>query len=99
MLSQIDVVDKIPRVEISIMDNTIIRYEQEPEQMLVEDVCALEKHSEEKISDLLKDRLERGNSYTFVGDVLISLNSNDLPNEYPRSVSKNLNVNFLQKIF
>lgn len=55
--------------------------------MLVEDLCAIEKLSEEKISDLLKERLEKGNSYSFVGDVLLSLNSNELPNEYPQSVS------------
>lgn len=87
MLSQINVLDKIPKEEISIMDDCIKKYDQVPEKMVVEDLCALEKFSEEKISDLLKQRLEKGNSYTFAGDVLISLNSNDLPNEFPRAVS------------
>lgn len=87
MLSQIDVLDKLPIEEISIIDGCIKKYNQPPEKMLVEDLCAMEKLSEEKISDFLKERLEKGNSYSFVGDVLLSLNSNELPNEYPRSVS------------
>lgn len=88
LLSQIDVLDKIPREEISIVDGCIKKYNGNLEKMLVEDLCALEKLSEEKISDLLKQRLEKGDSYTFVGDVLLSLNSNELPEEFPMSVSK-----------
>lgn len=87
LLLQINVLDKIPKEEISIIDDCIKKYDHVPEKMIVEDICALDKISEEKISDLLKQRLEKGNSYTFAGDVLISLNSNDFPNEFPRSVS------------
>ncbi|XP_031623809.1 neither inactivation nor afterpotential protein C [Contarinia nasturtii] len=86
LLSQIDVLDKLPKEEISIIGGCIKRYNVDPEKMLVEDLCALDKLSEERISDLLKQRLERGDSYTFAGDVLISLNSNELPKEFPRSV-------------
>lgn len=69
------------------MDGCIKKYDTEPQKMLLEDLCALDKITEERIADLLKERLSNGDSYTFVGDVLISLNSNELPNEYPRSVS------------
>lgn len=55
--------------------------------MYVEDLAALEKVSEEVIVEELKQRLSRGDSYTFIGDVLLSLNSNELPLEFPRSVS------------
>lgn len=71
------------------MEGCIKKYDETPEKMLVEDLCALDKLSEEKISDILKQRLERGDSYSFIGDVLISLNSNEMPSEYPRSVSSN----------
>lgn len=87
MLSQIDVLDTIPKEEISIMEGCIKKYNGAPEKMIVEDLCALEKLSEEKISDLLKQRLEKGDSYSFIGDVLVSVNSNELPDEFPRSVS------------
>lgn len=87
LLSQIDVLDKLPKEEISIIEGCIKRYDAAPEKMLVEDLCAMDKLTEERISDLLKQRLERGDSYTFAGDVLISLNSNELPAQFLRSVS------------
>lgn len=68
------------------------KYHGAPEKMLVEDLCALDKLSEEKISDLLNQRLVKGDSYTFVGDVLVSLNSNELPDKFPRSVSSNKSI-------
>lgn len=55
--------------------------------MIFEDLCAMDQTSEEKISDLLKKRLGRGDSYTFAGDVLISINSNELPEKFSRAVS------------
>lgn len=57
------------------------------EQMIVEDLAALDKISEERILDELQFRMEKGDSYTYVGDVLLSLNSNEIPAKYPRSVS------------
>lgn len=87
LLSQIDVLDKIPKEEISIIEGCIKRYDADPEKMLVEDLCAMDKLTEERISDLLKMRLEKGESYAFAGDVLVSLNSNELPKQFSRSVS------------
>lgn len=87
MLSQIDVLDKIPREEISILNGCIKRYEDQPEKMIFEDLCAMDQTTEEKISDLLKTRLGRGDSYTFAGDILISINSNELPEKFSRAVS------------
>lgn len=79
--------DKIPREEISIINGYIKKYEEQPEKMIFEDLCALDQTTEEKISDLLKKRLEHGDSYTFAGDVLISINSNELPEKFSRAVS------------
>lgn len=55
--------------------------------MYAEDLAALEKISEETIVEELKQRLSRGESYTFIGDVLLSLNSNEMPVEHPKTVS------------
>lgn len=88
MLSQIEAVDKIPREEISILNGCLKKYDKAPEKMLVEDLCAVDKLSEEKILDLLQQRLANGDSYSFIGDVLLSINSNEMPTEFPRSVSK-----------
>lgn len=99
-MSQIEVLDQIPREEIAIIDGCVKKYNEPPKKMLAEDICAMDKLTEEKISDFLKERLEKGDSYSFVGDVLVSLNSNDLPSEYPRTVSilfffKNLSLLFI----
>lgn len=104
MLSQIDVLDKFPKEEISIIEGCIKKYDAEPEKMLPEDVCALEKLTEERMSDLLKQRLEKGDSYSFAGDVLISLNSNELPKQFSRAVSSVffpmfVTISFLFKIY
>lgn len=87
LLSQIDVLDKIPREEISILNGCIKKYEEQPEKMIVEDLCAMDHTTEEKISELLKKRLEHGDSYAFAGDVLLSINSNELPEKFSRAVS------------
>lgn len=97
LLSQIDVLDKIPREEISIIDGCIKKYEKKPEKMIVEDLCAMDQTTEEKISQVLKNRLEHGNSYAFAGDVLISINSNELPEKFSRTVSFIRLFSFLQK--
>lgn len=73
--------------EVSIYKDTIRKPESQTEKMIVEDIAALDKISEERVLDELQIRLENGDSYTYVGDVLLSLNSNDLPSEYERCVS------------
>lgn len=62
------------------------RYECNPEKMFIEDLAALEKVSEETIADEIRNRLKKGYSYTFIGDVLLSLNSNEMPASFPKSV-------------
>lgn len=62
------------------------KFNAEREKMIVEDLAALDKISEDKIINEIRERLTNGDSYTFIGDVLLSLNSNELPKEYPRSV-------------
>lgn len=72
--------------EVSIYKNIIRRPELVKENMIVEDLAALDKITEERILDELQFRMEKGDSYTFVGDVLLSLNSNEIPTKYTRSV-------------
>lgn len=79
--------DKIPREEISIINGCIKKYEQKPEKMIVEDLCAMDQTTEEKLLQVLQKRLARGDSYSFAGDILISINSNELPKSFSRAVS------------
>lgn len=86
-LADIDTKKVIKKPEISIYKDTMRQYESKPEKMYVEDLAALEKITEEKLLTELSNRIVLGNSYTFVGDVLLSINSNELPTEYDRSVN------------
>lgn len=44
--------------------------------MFVEDVAALEVHSEDNILHHIESRYKKGMYYTFVGDILLFLNPN-----------------------
>lgn len=63
------------------------------EKMFVEDLAALETVTEETILDELIQRYREGSTYTFVGDVLLSMNTNQPPPEYVRGVSTLLSSN------
>lgn len=72
--------------DVAVVQQYIKRFNAPQEKMFVEDLAALEKLTEETIVEELKQRMHRGDSYTFIGDVLVSLNSNELPSAYDRSV-------------
>ncbi|XP_029156587.1 neither inactivation nor afterpotential protein C [Nylanderia fulva] len=63
----------------SIVRNGFVKnHKDEPaEQMLMEDLAALEKLTEDVILHQLRERLERGEYHTFIGDVLLILNPNE----------------------
>ncbi|GAB0088953.1 Neither inactivation nor afterpotential protein C [Sergentomyia squamirostris] len=68
--------------EISIFNKCMKKYGVKPVKMYVEDLAAMERITEESILNEINCRLMEGYSYTFVGDVLLSLNSNDLTLDY-----------------
>lgn len=72
--------------EVSICRGFIKRHDAKPERMYVEDLAALEHLTEDGILEELRHRSAKGFPYTFVGDVLVSINSNEMPAELPRSV-------------
>lgn len=77
---------EVKKPEIAVFKGFMQQNNEKPEKMNVEDLAALEKLTEETILDELQHRMEKGNSYTFVGDVLLSLNSNSLQEEFPRTI-------------
>lgn len=93
LLSQIGPLKSKRKPEVSIIDGHTKKYNAERKKMIVEDIAALDKINEDKIINTVKERLMNGESYSFIGDVLLSLNSNDLPKEYPRSVSSFVTIN------
>lgn len=73
--------------EVSICRGHIKRFEARPERMYVEDLAALEHLTEDTILEELRHRTTKGFAYTFIGDVLLAINSNEMPAELPRNVS------------
>ncbi|XP_019699822.1 neither inactivation nor afterpotential protein C isoform X2 [Harpegnathos saltator] len=53
------------------------RQDEPPEQMLTEDLAALDVLTEDVILDELRERLQRAEYHTFVGDILLILNPNE----------------------
>ncbi|ALC38813.1 ninaC [Drosophila busckii] len=60
----------------------IKRFDEKPERMYPEDLAALENPVDESVLDSLRNRMEMGESYSFIGDILLSLNSNELKQEF-----------------
>uniref|UniRef100_W8BGP4 non-specific serine/threonine protein kinase n=2 Tax=Ceratitis capitata TaxID=7213 RepID=W8BGP4_CERCA len=68
--------------EIFVDRGYIKRFDGKPERMYPEDLAAIENPTEEMILESLRNRMELGGSYSFIGDVLLSLNSNDLQTDF-----------------
>lgn len=85
-MSHIEPLASEKKDEVSIVEGYIKKRNAVREKMIVEDLSALDRISEDRIITELRDRLLHGEPYTFIGDVLLSINSNELPTEYPRSV-------------
>ncbi|XP_005188793.2 neither inactivation nor afterpotential protein C [Musca domestica] len=69
--------------EILVDRGFIKRFEGKPERMFPEDLAAIENPADDVVLECLRNRMELGNSYSFIGDILLSLNSNELQNEFP----------------
>jgi len=54
--------------------------------MYPEDLAALENPVDESVIDSLRNRMEMGESYSFIGDILLSLNSNEIKQEFSNEV-------------
>ncbi|KAL9925896.1 STKc_myosinIII_N_like and MYSc_Myo21 domain-containing protein ninaC [Glossina fuscipes fuscipes] len=63
--------------EIFVDRGYIKRFDGKPERMYPEDLAAVENPTEEIILDILRSRVESSNTYSFIGDVLLSINTND----------------------
>lgn len=63
------------------------RFDEKPEKMYPEDLAALENPVDENIIESLRHRILMGESYSFIGDILLSLNSNEIKQEFPQEVS------------
>lgn len=57
------------------------------EKMYVEDLAALEPLSDDGLLNEIKNRLKIGGTYSFIGDVLLSMNPNKVHPIYDRKVS------------
>uniref|UniRef100_A0A182IJF2 non-specific serine/threonine protein kinase n=1 Tax=Anopheles atroparvus TaxID=41427 RepID=A0A182IJF2_ANOAO len=70
--------------EVAVVRGMLKAEENRTEKLHVEDLAALEHLTEEAILEEVTQRYKNGNNYTFVGDVLISLNPNETIPEHVR---------------
>ncbi|XP_055545200.1 neither inactivation nor afterpotential protein C [Wyeomyia smithii] len=74
-----------PKEEVKVIKGALQKPDNRTEKMYVEDLAALENITEETVLEELIHRYKRGSSYTFVGDVLVSMNTNEQVPEYPKT--------------
>ena len=61
------------------------------EKLYVEDLAAMERLSDETILDEIKNRFKNGKTYSFIGDILLSLNPSQGFPVYDQKVEMFLN--------
>lgn len=83
--------------ETMVCKGFIQTHDNKMEKMYVEDLAALDPLSDDALVNELKNRLKQGESYSFIGDVLLSINPNKSYPAYDRKVLKMLEV--ASKIF
>lgn len=78
-----------PSQSEAIICNGLLRtHDNKIEKLYVEDLAALEKLSDDTIFEEVKNRLKIGSTYTYIGDVLLSLNPNKEFPIYDRKVMR-----------
>lgn len=81
-----------PSQNETIICNGLLRtHDNKTEKLFVEDLAALERLSDDTIYEEVKNRVKAGSSYTFIGDILLSLNPNK---EFPIHDKKVIPVNY-----
>ncbi|XP_055376536.1 neither inactivation nor afterpotential protein C [Condylostylus longicornis] len=64
--------------EVLVDRGFIKKYNSKPEKMLCEDLAAIDNVADSIVLETLAHRMSKGISYTFIGDILLSLNSNEI---------------------
>lgn len=73
----------------SIVCNGFVQtHDNKMEKMFVEDLAALEPLSDDGLLEEIRNRLKIGANFTFIGDVLLSVNPNKVYPTYDRKVNK-----------
>lgn len=78
---------EIENINFPLQNETLIckgyiqTHDNKMEKMYVEDLAALEPLSDDGLLDEIRNRLKVGETYSFIGDVLLSMNPNKL--QYP----------------
>lgn len=74
--------------EVLVHGSYLKTHDNKTEKMHVEDLAALDRLTDESMLDELKNRYSLGEYYTFIGDVLLSINPNKKgPISYDRKVT------------
>lgn len=78
---------KQTREETIVMTGYMKTFNKKPEKMYVEDLAALDEISDKIVVEQLRNRVLLGETYSFIGDVLLSVNSNDMSMDFDKDVS------------
>lgn len=81
-----------PSQNETLVCNGMVRtHDSKTEKLCVEDLAALERLNDDSILDEIRNRFKIGSTYSFIGDVLLSLNPNKSVPVYDKKVAKDEN--------
>lgn len=89
LISEVESINFQTQNESIVCKGYIQTHDNKMEKMFVEDLAAIEPLSDDTLLDEIRNRLKIGATYSFIGDILLSMNPNRRPPIYDRKVTIN----------
>lgn len=88
LLNDVDSINFPSQSETIVCNGYIQTHDNKLEKMFVEDLAAVEPLSDDTLLEVIRNRSKMGSNYSFIGDVLLSMNPNKTcPTTYDKKVS------------
>lgn len=87
LMNDIDSINFPSQSEAIVCNGFIQTHDNKLEKMFVEDLAAVEPLSDDTLLEVIRNRSKTGSNYSFIGDVLLSMNPNKICPTYDNKVS------------
>lgn len=87
LINDVDSINFPSQSEALVCNGFIQTHDNKLEKMFVEDLAAVEPLSDDTLLEVIRNRSKMGSNYSFIGDVLLSMNPNKVCPTYDNKVS------------
>lgn len=84
--NDVDSINFPSQSEMIVCNGYIQTHDNKLEKMFVEDLAAVEPLSDDTLLEVIRNRSKMGSNYSFIGDVLLSMNPNKACPHYDKKV-------------